>query len=103
MWEVIKLLFLDDTALEGDSEKKSSAREFESVCKRRTIILNVEKSKMLRFSLRGKWKPLKAILDSKDIEVVREFKAVLSAFEGMEIELEHRRGKGATMMGGFLA
>ena len=51
-FEINQLLFADDTALVADSEQKLCrlVTEFGRVCERRTLIVNVGKSKVMRCS-----------------------------------------------------
>ena len=49
-WELNQLLFVDDTVVVADSEKKlcQLVTEFGSVCERRKLRVNVGKSKVMR-------------------------------------------------------
>ena len=54
-FEINQLLFADDTALVADSEEKLCrlVTEFGRVCERRTLRVNVGKSKVMRSSRYG--------------------------------------------------
>ena len=52
-WELNQLLFVDDTVVVADSERKlcQLVTEFERVCERRKLPVNVDKSKVMRCRL----------------------------------------------------
>ena len=54
-WEVIQLLFADDTVLVAESKKKSErlVEEFGKVCKRGKLKVNIAKSKIMRSARYG--------------------------------------------------
>ena len=68
-FEVNQLLFADDTALMADSEKLCKlVSEFGIVCKRRTLRVNVGKSKVMRCSRYGNGGRIHVILNGEPLE-----------------------------------
>ena len=75
-FEIIQLLFADDTALVADSEEKLCRLvcEFGGVCERRKLRVNVGKSKVMRCSRYGNQGRMNVILNGEPLEEVDCFK-----------------------------
>ena len=75
-FEINQLLFVDDTALVANSEEKLCrlVSEFGRVCERRTLRVNVGKSKVVRCSRSRNWGRLHVRLNGEPLEEVDYFK-----------------------------
>ena len=101
-----QLLFADDEALVADSEEKliRLINEFERVCSRRKLKVNVGKCKVMRCSAVEESEPLNVRLNGEVLEEVKEFKylgSMITARVGMDAELRERLGEGGKVMGGL--
>ena len=104
--EVEQLLFADDAALVADSKEKlvRLIREFERVCNRRKLKINVGKSKVMRCSALGGNEPLNISLNGELLEEVNEFKylgSMVASGGGMDAEVRERLSAGGKVMGGL--
>ena len=73
--EISQMLFADDTALVADSEKLCRlVSEFDRVCERRKLRVNVGKSKVMRCSRHGNGDRMHVILNGEPLEEVDCFK-----------------------------
>ena len=82
-FEINQLLFADCTALVADSEKFCRfVSEFGRVCEKRTLRVNVGKSKVVRYSRYGNWDRMHVILKGEPLEEVDCFKYQGSAASG---------------------
>ena len=70
------MLFADDTALVADSEDKLQkiVEEFDRVCVRRKLKINVNKSKVMRCSRREDGRRMNVCLNGERLEEVDNFK-----------------------------
>ena len=75
-FEENQLLFADDTPLVADSEEKLCrlVSEFDRVCERRKLRVNVRKSKVMRCSRYGNEDRMHVILNGEPLEEVDCFK-----------------------------
>ena len=94
-FEINQLLFADDTALAADSEMKlcSLVCEFGRVCERRTLRVNVGKSKVMRSLWYGNGGRMHVILNSEPLDEVYCFKhqwSQVAADGGCERDVVHR-------------
>ena len=90
-----QLLFANDTALVADSEEKLRrlVSEFDSVCERRKLRVNVGKSKVMRCSIYGNGDRMHVILNGQPLEEVDCFKYLgsqVAADGGCERDVVHR-------------
>ena len=71
-FEINQLLFADDTALVADSEEKLCrlVSEFDRVCERRKLRVNVGKNKVMRHSRYGNGGRMYVILNRKPLDQV---------------------------------
>ena len=83
-FEINQLLFADGTALVADSEEKFCrlVSEFGRVCEKRTLRVNVGKSKVMRYSRYGNGDRMHVILKGEPLEEVDCFKYLGSAASG---------------------
>ena len=98
-FELNQLLFADDTALVADSEEKLCRLvwEFDGVCERRKLRVNVGKSKVVRCSRYGNGDRMHVILNGEPLEEVDCFKYLRSQVavdEGSERDVVHRMIEG---------
>ena len=65
-------MFADDTVLVGDSEQKLQklVKEFGSVCKRRKLVVNVGKSKVMRIGRSQNENEMNVSLNNRRMEEV---------------------------------
>ena len=89
-WELNQLLFVDDTVVVADSERKlcQLVTEFGSVCERRKLRVNVGKSRVM--------------LNGEALEGVDQFKylgSVIAANGGVEADVHHRVNEGCKVLG----
>ena len=94
-WELNQLLFVDDTVVVADSEKKlcQLVTEFGRVCERRMLRVNVGKSKVMRCTRNE---------DGEALEEVDQFKylgSVIAANGGVEADVHHRVNEGCKVLG----
>ena len=75
-WELNQLLFADDTVVVADSERKlfRLVTEFERVCERRKLRVNVSKSKVMRCTRSEDVARLNVMLNGEVLEEVDHFK-----------------------------
>ena len=75
-FEINQLLFADDTALMADSEEKLCrlVSEFDRVCERKRLRVNVGKSKVMRCARYGNGDRMYVILNGEPLEEVDCFK-----------------------------
>ena len=75
-FEINQLLFADDTALVAHSEEKLCrlVSEFDRVCERRKLRVNVGKGKVMRFSRCGNGDRMHVILNGEPLEEEDYFK-----------------------------
>ena len=75
-FEINQLLFADDTALVADLEEKLCrlVSEFGSVCERRKLRVNVDKSKVMRCSRYGNGDRMHVIVNGEPLEEVDCYK-----------------------------
>ena len=75
-WTINQILFADDTASVVDTEEtlQQLVTEFDRVCKRRKLKVNVDKSKLLRCSKEDPVPRLQIQLGDKQLEQVDSFK-----------------------------
>ena len=98
-FEINQLLFADDTALVAESEAKFCrlVSEFGTVCERRTLRVNVGKSKVIRCSRYGNGGRMHGILNGESLEEVDCFKYLgsqVAADGGCERDVAHRLNAG---------
>ena len=94
-FEINQLLFADDTALVADSEEKLCrlVSNFGRVCERRTLRVNVGKSKVMRCPRYGNGDRMHVILNGEPLEEVDSFKYLgsqVAADGGCERNVVHR-------------
>ena len=92
-------LFADDTALAADSEKKLCrlVSEFDRVCERRKLRVNVGKSKVMMCSRYGNGGRMHVILNGEQLKEVDCFKYLesqVAADGGCERDVVHRINEG---------
>ena len=102
-WELNQLLFVDDTVVVADSERKlcQLVTEFGRVCERRKLRVNVGKSKVIR-CIRNDGARLNVMLNGEALEEVDQFKylgSVIAANGRMEADVRHRVNEGCNMLG----
>ena len=102
-WERNQLLFADDTVVAADSERKlcQLVTEFGRVCERRTLQVNVAKSKVLRCTRNEDGARLNVMLNGEALEEVDQFKylgSVIAANGGVEADVHHRVNEGCKML-----
>ena len=75
-WTINQILFADDTALVADSERtlQQLVTEFDRVCKRRKLKINVDKSKVLRCSREDPVPRIQIQIGGEQLEQVDGFK-----------------------------
>ena len=98
-FQINQLLFADDTALVADSEEKLCrlVSEFGRVCERRTLRVNLGKSKVMRCSRYGNGDRMHVILNGEPLEEVDCFKYLgsqVAADGGCEREVVQRMNEG---------
>ena len=78
--------------------------EFERVCSKRKLKVNVGKCRVMRCSAGVESEPLNMRLNGEVLEEVKEFKymgSMITASGGMDAELRERLGEGGKVMGGL--
>ena len=103
-WELCQVLFADDTALVADSEDKLQkiVEEFDRVCVRRKLKINVNKSKVMRCSRREDGRRLNVRLNGERLEEVDSFKYLGSQIGrggGVEEDVNFRVGEARKVAG----
>ena len=98
-FEIIQLLFADDTALVADSEEQLCrlVSEFGRVCERRELRVNVGKSRVMRWTRNGNGGRMHEILNGALLEEVDCFKYLgsqVAADGGCERNVVHRMNEG---------
>ena len=93
--EINQLLFADDTGLFANSEEKLCrlVSEFDRVCERRKLGVNVGKCKVMRYSRYGNWGRIHVRLNFEPLEKVDCFKYLgsqVSVDGGCERDVVHR-------------
>ena len=89
-----------------DYEKKLQRllNEFGSVCKKRKLTVNVEKSKVMRVSKAGDWNELNISLDGRrmeEVDVYRYLGVDVTNDRKKNEEVNHRIGKAKKVSGGL--
>ena len=105
-WELNQLLFVDDTVVVADSERKlcQLATEIGKVCERRKLRVNVGKSKVMRCTRNDDGARLNVMLNGEALEEVDQFKylgSVIAANGGVEADVHHRVNEGCKVLGAF--
>ena len=105
-WQLSQLLFADDTALVADSEKKLQrlVTEFDSVCERRKLRVNVGKSKVMRCTRSRDAMGMNLWLGGDKLEEVDAIKCLGSHIArggGVDAEVKHRVKEARKVMGGM--
>ena len=103
-WELNQLLFVDDTVVVADSERKlcQLVTEFGRVFDRRKLRVNVGKSKVMRCTRNEDRARLNVMLNGEALEEVDQFKylgSVIAANGGVEANVHHRVEEGCRMLG----
>ena len=103
-WNVEWLMFADDTVLVGDSEQKLQklVKEFGSVCKRRKLVVNVGKSKVMRIGRGQNENEMNVSLNNRRMEEVECYRylGVDVSHDGkMNEEVSHRIGEARKVSG----
>ena len=94
-WEVSQLLFADDTVLVADSKKKLErlVEEFNWVCTRKKIKVNVAKSKVMRSASDSIAGEMNIMMDGRVLEEVEGLKylgSLVTAVGGVEADVQQR-------------
>ena len=94
-WELNQMLFVDDTVVVADSEKKlcQLVTEFGRVCERRKLRVNVGKSKVMRCTRNEDGARLNDMLNGEALEEVDQFKylgLVIAANGRVEADVQLR-------------
>ena len=76
MWELNQLLFVDDTVVVADSERKlcQLVTEFGRVCERNKLRVNVGKSKVMRCTTNEDGPRLNVMFNEEALEEIDQFK-----------------------------
>ena len=103
-WELNQLLFVDDTVVVADSERKlcQLVTDFGRVCERRKLRVNVGKSKVMRCTRNEDGARLNVLLNGEALEEVDQFKylgSVIAANGGVEADVHHRVNEGCKVLG----
>ena len=103
-WRVEWLMFADDTVLVGDSEEKLQrlVKEFESVCKKRKLKVNVSKSKVMKVNGKQGDREMNVSMEGGRMEEVGSYKylGVNVTEDGkMKEEVSHRIGEARRVAG----
>ena len=103
-WELNQMLFVDDTVVVADSERKlcQLVTEFGRVCERRKLRVNVGKSKVMRCTRNEDGARLNAMLNGEALGEVNQFKylgSVIAANGGVEADVRHRVNEGCKVLG----
>jgi hypothetical protein len=103
-WEVSQCLFADDTGLMADTEQKLQrlVDEFGVVCKKRKLVVNVGKSKVMKVTREIGNERLNIKLNNDNLEEVSVFRYLgvdLAANGRMEEESKHRINEGMKVIG----
>ena len=93
-WKLNQLLFVDDTVVVVDSERKlcQLVTEFGRVCERRKLRVNVGKNKVMRCTRNEDGARLNVMLNGEAFEKVDQFKylgSVIAANGGVEADVHH--------------
>ena len=88
-WELNQLLFADDTEVVADSERKLCllVTEFERVCERRKLQVNVCKSKVMRCTRNEDGARLNITLNGEALEEGDQFKYLGSVRAGNSVTM----------------
>ena len=91
----LQLLFVDDTVVVADSERKlcQLVTEFGRVCERKKLWVNVGKSKVMRCTRNEDGARLNVILNGEALEEVDQFKylgSVIATNGGVEADRHHK-------------
>ena len=103
-WELNQLLFVDDTVVVANSERKlcQLVTEFGRMCERRKLRVNVGKSKVKRCTRNEEGARRNVVLNGEALEEVDQFKylgSVIAANGGMEADVCHRVNEGCKVLG----
>ena len=98
------MLFVDDTVVVADSERKlfQLVNEFGRVCERRKLRVNVGKSKVMRCTRNEDGARLNVMLNGEALDEVDQFKylgSVIAANGGVEADVRHRVNEGCRVLG----
>ena len=105
-WKLNQLLFADDTALVAESEEalQRLVGEFDRVCSRRKLRVNVGKSKVMRTTRSGEGAGMNVSLGGRQLEEVESFKYLGSHIvrDGtIAEEVKYRVKEASKCMGGL--
>ena len=97
-WKVEWLMFADDTVLIGDSEEKLErlVHEFERVCGRRKLKVNVTKSQIMKIGKNVEENEMNVQLNNRRMDEVDTYRYLgvdISNDSGMSEEVNHRIGE----------
>ena len=103
-WELNQLLFMDDTVVVADSERKlcQLVTDFGRICERRKLRVNVGKSKVMRSTRNEDGARLNVMFNGEALEEVDQFKflgSVIAANGGVEADVCHRVNEGCKVLG----
>ena len=103
-WELNQLLFVDDTVVVADGERKLYlfVTEFWGVCERRKLQVNVGKSKVMRCTRNEGGARLNVMLNGEALAEVDQFKylgSVIAANGGSRCTVRHRVNEGCKVLG----
>ena len=98
-WELNQLLFVDDTVVVADCERKlcQLVTEFGRVCERRKLQVNVGKSQVMRCTRNEDGVRLNVMLNGEALEEVDQFKylgSAIAANGGLKADVRHRVNEG---------
>ena len=105
-WTINQILFADDTALVPDSEGmlQQLVTEFDRVCKRRKLKVNVDKSKVLRCSKEDPVPRMQIQLEDEQLKQVASFKylgSMVTEIGTVSREVQSRTTEAGKAMGGL--
>ena len=103
-WELNQLLFVDNTVVVADSERKlcQLVTEFGRACERRKLRVNAGKSKVMRCTRSEDGARLNAMFNGEALADVDQFKylgSVIAANGGVEADVRHRVNEGYKVLG----
>ena len=98
------MLFVDDTVVVADSERKlcQLVTEFGRVCERRKLQVNVGKSKVMRCTRNEDGARMNVMLNGEALEEMDQFKylsSVTASNGGVEADASHRVNEGCKVLG----
>ena len=106
MWKVNQLLFADDTVLVAESEEdlQKLVTEFERVCTRRKLKVNVAKSKVMRSTRANDRAETRISMNGEQLEEVDSFKYLgshVTKAGTVDEEVKYRVKEASKCMGGM--